>query len=211
MDRRDPRARELADVQSERVSRHIRTSERRNRAIQDLYEPGSTFKIVTASAALEQHVVQPDDQVDVRGGLIRFGSRVIHDTHDYGVLSFTDVIVKSSNVGAIKVGLRLGPERLGIYARRFGFGRPSSPDFPGESPGILWDPAKQTDSALASMAMGYQVGVTPLQMAAAVSSVANGGELLQPRVVRAVVRDGGAFRFRARSSGARSTRASRPS
>jgi cell division protein FtsI (penicillin-binding protein 3) len=114
----------------------------------------------------------------------------VHDTHDYGVLSFTDVIVKSSNIGAIKVGLRLGPERLGIYARRFGFGRPSSPDFPGESPGILWDPAKQNDSALASMAMGYQVGVTPLQMAAAVSSVANGGQLIQPRVVRAVVRDG---------------------
>ena len=165
-------------------------AERRNRAIQDLYEPGSTFKIVTASAALEQHVVQPDDRIDVRGGLIHLGSRVVRDTHDYGILSFTDVIVKSSNIGAIKVGLRLGPERLGIYARRFGFGRPSSPDFPGESPGILWDPAKQNDSALASMAMGYQVGVTPLQMAAAVSSVANGGQLIQPRVVRAVIKDG---------------------
>ena len=170
--------------------RDTQDGERRNRAIQDLYEPGSTFKIVTASAALEQQVIQPDDQVDVRGGLIRLGSRVVRDTHDYGVLSFTDVIVKSSNIGAIKVGLRLGPERLGIYARRFGFGRPSSPDFPGESPGILWDPAKQNDSALASMAMGYQVGVTPLQMAAAVSSVANGGQLIQPRVVRAVVKDG---------------------
>jgi cell division protein FtsI (penicillin-binding protein 3) len=170
--------------------RDTQDGERRNRAIQDLYEPGSTFKIVTASAALEQHVIQPDDQIDVRGGLIRLGARVVHDTHDYGVLSFTDVIVKSSNIGAIKVGLRLGPERLGIYARRFGFGRPSSPDFPGESPGILWDPAKQNDSALASMAMGYQVGVTPLQMAAAVSSVANGGQLIQPRVVRAVVKDG---------------------
>jgi membrane peptidoglycan carboxypeptidase len=79
---------------------------------------------------------------------------------------------------------------MGIYARRFGFGRPTSPDFPSESPGILWDPSRQNDSALASMAMGYQVGVTPLQMAAAVSSVANGGDLLQPRVVRAVTRDG---------------------
>jgi cell division protein FtsI (penicillin-binding protein 3) len=165
-------------------------AERRNRAIQDLYEPGSTFKIVTASAALEQHVIQPDDRIDVRGGRIHLGSRVVRDTHDYGILSFTDVIVKSSNIGAIKVGLRLGRERLGMYARRFGFGRPSSPDFPGESPGILWDPAKQNDSALASMAMGYQVGVTPLQMAAAVSSVANGGQLIQPRVVRAVIKDG---------------------
>jgi len=166
--------------------------DRRNRAIQDLYEPGSTFKIVTASAALEQKLLKPTDLVDTSPGVIRFGSRVIDEDkhHNYGVLSFTDVIVRSSNVGAIKIGLRVGPERLGLYARRFGFGHPTSPDFPSESPGILWDPARQSESALASMSMGYQVGVTPLQMAAAVSSVANGGELLQPRVVRAVTRDG---------------------
>lgn len=163
---------------------------RRNRAVQDLYEPGSTFKIVTASAALEQELVHPDDLIDVRGGTIRFGSRVVRDTHDYGVLSFTDVIVKSSNVGAIRVGLRLGPERLESYVRRFGFGRRSSPDFPSETAGIVWSAAKLTDSALASVSMGYQVGVTPLQMAAAASSVANGGQLVEPRVVRAVVRNG---------------------
>src|SRR5204862_3976294 len=130
--------------------------------------------------------------VDTNPGVIRFGSRVVDEDkhHNYGVLSFTDVIVRSSNVGAIKIGLRVGSERLGLYARRFGFGHPTSPDFPSESPGILWDPVKQTESALASMAMGYQVGVTPLQMASAVSSVANGGELVQPRVVRAVIRDG---------------------
>jgi cell division protein FtsI (penicillin-binding protein 3) len=164
--------------------------ERRNRAVQDIYEPGSTFKVVTASAALEERVVDPDDVIDVSGGRIRFGSRVIDDTHDYGSLSFTDVIVKSSNVGAIKVGLMLGPDRLGDYVRRFGFGRALSPDFPGETSGIVWDPAKLDNSALASMSMGYQVGVTPLQMVAAVSSVANGGDLIQPRVVRALVRDG---------------------
>jgi len=165
---------------------------RRNRAIQDLYEPGSTFKIVTASAALEQKLLAPTDMIDTNPGVIRFGSRVIDEDkhHNYGVLSFTDVIVKSSNVGAIKIGLRVGPERLGLYARRYGFGHANSPDFPGESPGILWNPAKQNESALASMSMGYQVGVTPLQMAAAVSSVANGGELVQPRVIRAVIRDG---------------------
>jgi len=164
--------------------------ERRNRAVQDIYEPGSTFKIVTAGAALEERVITPEDIVDVSGGRIRFGSRVIEDTHDYGSLSFTDVIVKSSNVGAIRVGLSLGPERLGVYARRFGFGRALSPDFPGETPGIVWDPTKLDNSALASMSMGYQVGVTPLQMVAAVSSVANGGDLIQPRVVRALIRGG---------------------
>ena len=111
---------------------------------------------------------------------------MIDDTHDYGTLSFTDVMVKSSNVGAIKVGLKLGPERLGLYVRRFGFGRALSPDFPGETTGIVWDPRKLDNSALASMSMGYQVGVTPLQMVAAVSSVANGGDLIQPRVVRAL-------------------------
>ena len=164
--------------------------ERRNRAVQDIYEPGSTFKVVTASAALEEQVIGPDDVIDVSGGRIRFGSRVIDDTHDYGSLSFTDVIVKSSNVGAIKVGLRLGPDRLSAYVRRFGFGRALSPDFPGETSGIVWDPAKLDNSALASVSMGYQVGVTPLQMVAAVSSVANGGDLIQPRVVRALVREG---------------------
>jgi cell division protein FtsI (penicillin-binding protein 3) len=163
---------------------------RRNRAVQDIYEPGSTFKVVTASAALEERVIGIDDLIDVSGGRIRFGSRVIHDTHNYGTLSFTDVMVKSSNVGAIRVGLTLGPERLGLYVRRFGFGRALSPDFPGETTGIVWDPRHLDNSALASMSMGYQVGVTPLQMVAAVSSVANGGDLMQPRVVRALILDG---------------------
>ncbi len=143
------------------IYRDASDDERRNRAIQDLYEPGSTFKIVTASAALEQKVIQPDDQVDVRGGVIHLGSRVVHDTHDYGVLSFTDVIVMSSNIGAIKVGLRLGQQRLGIYARRFGFGRPSSPDFPGESPGILWDPSRQDEGAGRAARSGPPPGRSP--------------------------------------------------
>ena len=119
------------------------------------------------------------------------------------MLSFTDVIVKSSNVGAIKVGLQLGPQRLGMYARRFGFGRGLSPDFPGEASGILWDPAKLDSSALASMSMGYQVGVTALQMVSAVSAVANGGELIQPRVVRALIPRRPALRREAHRPGPR--------
>jgi cell division protein FtsI (penicillin-binding protein 3) len=170
--------------------RDAREELRRNRAIQDLYEPGSTFKIVTASAAFEERVATPTTIIDASAGNIKFGSRVIRDDHNYGVLSFAEVIVRSSNVGAIKIALKLGPEKVGDYVRRFGFGRTTSPDFRGESSGIVWDPARLTDSALASVAMGYQVGVTPLQMAAAVSAVANGGELVQPRAVRAVIRDG---------------------
>ena len=163
-------------------------SARRNRAVQDLYEPGSTFKLVTASAAIEEGVIAPHDVVDVSAGMIRFGSRVIDDMRRNDQLTFAEVIVKSSNVGAIKVGLRVGAERMGLYVRRFGFGRPSSPDFPGESPGIVWESSKLNDSALASVSMGYQVGVTPLQMAAAASVIANGGTLYEPHVVRAVVK-----------------------
>jgi cell division protein FtsI (penicillin-binding protein 3) len=172
--------------------RHHRDDERRNRAVQDLYEPGSTFKFVTVGAALEDELLGPDTPIETSPGRIVFGSRVIDEDrgHNYGRLSLTDVIVKSSNVGAVKVGLKLGPERLGLYVQRFGFGRRSSPDFPGESPGIVWHPARLTDSAVASVSMGYQVGVTPLQMAAAVSAVANGGELIEPRVVRAVIAGG---------------------
>jgi cell division protein FtsI/penicillin-binding protein 2 len=166
-------------------------TERRNRAVQDVYEPGSTFKVVTASAAFEEHVATPEDPIDVSAGLIRFGSRVIDDVHRYGVLSFRDVLVKSSNVGAIKIGLRLGGERLGRYVERFGFGTRLSRDFRAyENPGLVWDLARCDDSALASVSMGYQVGVTPLQMAAAVSAVANGGELVEPRVVRAFISGG---------------------
>jgi len=163
--------------------------DRRNRATQDVYEPGSTFKIVTASAALEEGIVTPDEIIDTRPGYIRFGSRIVDDDHKYGVMTFEDVIVKSSNVGAIKVGLRTGVDRLSRYVHRFGFGEVLARDFAGQSRGI-WNPNGLDESGLASVSMGYQVGVTPLQMVTAVSAVANGGLLMQPRIVRAVVRNG---------------------
>jgi cell division protein FtsI (penicillin-binding protein 3) len=173
--------------------REFEEVERRNRAVQDLYEPGSTFKVVTASAAIEEKVMPIDTMIDTRPGVLNIAGRPKPVTefghHDYGVLSFTDVIVRSSNIGAIKIGFRVGTERLSRYVSLFGFGHPVSPDFPGESPGIVWSPGKWTESALASVSMGYQVGVTPLQMVTAVSAVANGGELIEPRVIRAIYRD----------------------
>jgi len=182
----------LANAPTFNPNAYSRFSEtaRRNRAIQDIYEPGSTFKIVTASAALEEGFITPDDLLDVSAGMWRYGSRQVDDVHRYGVLTFTNVIVKSSNVGAIKVGLRLGPERLGRYVSRFGFGQANLPDFRGENAGIVWNPAKLDPGAVASVSMGYQVGVTPVQMVTAVSSIANGGTLFEPHVVRAVIRDG---------------------
>ena len=165
---------------------------RRNRAVQDLYEPGSTFKIVTASAAIEEKVMPVDTLIDTNPGFIRIGNSIVDEFQGkkYGVLSFRDVIVHSSNVGAIKIGFRVGTERLSRFVSLFGFGRRVSPDFPGESPGIVWKPEQWTERALASVSMGYQIAVTPLQMAAAFSSVANGGEYIEPRVLRAIYRDG---------------------
>ena len=164
---------------------------RRNRAIQEIYEPGSTFKIVTASAAIEEGVLSPSDLIDCAPGHIVLGGwRTVRDVHAYGMLSFEDVIVKSSNVGAIKAGLKLGPERLGEYVKRFGFGQRLAPGIPGQTAGIVWSPSQLDDSAIASVSMGYQIGVTPLQMVTAVSSVANGGKLLEPHLLRATIRDG---------------------
>jgi cell division protein FtsI (penicillin-binding protein 3) len=164
----------------------------RNRAVQEVYEPGSTFKIVTASAALEEGVLKPSDLIDTNPGVLKIPgrSKPIRDDHRVGVVTFEDAIVHSSNVAAVKAGARVGAERLGRYIKRFGFGERLSPDFGGESGGVVFDPARLDDSALASVSMGYQVSVTALQMAAATSAVANGGMLVQPRLVRATVKDG---------------------
>src|SRR5262249_5703214 len=139
-----------------------------------------------------ERVLPIDTMINTDPGQIQIGPRVVREyqNHNYHTLSFTDVIVKSSNVGAIKIGFRVGTERMSRFVSLFGFGRQISPDFPGENPGIVWTPDKWTESALASVSMGYQVGVTPLQMVAAISSVARGGEYVEPRVVRAVYQNG---------------------
>ena len=164
---------------------------RRNRAVQDIYEPGSTFKIVTASAALEEQIATRDRMFDVTAGSIRLGrSRVADMQVSKQPLSFDDVIVRSSNVGAVQIGLGLGPERLLRYVRRFGFGEALAHDLAGQQRGIVppLDSFTQ-DRQIASVAMGYGVGVTALQMATAVSAIANGGLLIEPRLVRAVIRN----------------------
>jgi len=166
--------------------------ERRNRAVQEIYEPGSTFKIVTAAAAIEEGVMGVNDMIDTAPGFIKIGSRKpIYDVGNRsGLMTFDDVMVRSSNVGAIKIGWQVGAERLNRYVRRFGFGEIHAPDFRGVSGGIVWRPELLDASALASVSMGYQVSVTPMQMAAATAAVANGGTLFEPRLVRAVIRDG---------------------
>jgi len=173
------------------VYREFDDADRRNRAVQDLYEPGSTFKVVTVSAALEEKLMTPETLIDTNPGRIQIGKAVIteNENHNYQVIPLREVIVRSSNIGAIKIGFRLGTDTLSRYVGLYGFGRPVSRDFPSESSGIVWAPEKWTELARAEVSMGYQVAVTPLQIVAAVSAVANGGEYVEPRVIHAVYLD----------------------
>ena len=178
------------------VYREFEESTRRNRAVQDLYEPGSTFKVVTVSAALEEKVMTPDTIIDTNPGRIQVApGRIVkeNDNHNYGVIPLSQVIVESSNVGAIKIGWKIGAERMSRYVGLYGFGGQVSRDFPNENAGIVGNTATLNTGALASVAMGYQVAVTPLQIVAAVSSVANGGQYVEPRVIHAVYRDNRRF------------------
>lgn len=159
----------------------------RNRVTQETIEPGSVFKIVTMAAALERGVAHVDERIDTTGGRIDLGSSTIWDTQNYGVLTLSDVFAKSSNVGTVRVGLKLGPDTLIEYARRFGFGRRSSPHFHAEEAGKVYDPATLSNDELARVSIGYQIGVTPLQMAAAVAAIANGGLLIEPHLIRAEI------------------------
>ncbi len=161
----------------------------RNRAVQDVYEPGSTFKIVTASAGLEEGIVTPSQVIDCQDGSIQVANIRIreHDGNAYGLMSFEDVIAHSSNVGTIKVALSLGPERLYDYARRFGFGQTSGIQLPGEAAGILRPTEKWSKVSNAAIAIGQEVAVTPLQMAHAMCIVANGGRSVPPHIVDRIV------------------------
>ena len=163
-----------------------------NRAALEIYEPGSTFKLVTAAAAFQEVHMSPLRLFDVGAGQIKFGKWTIHDDHHMASpMTMTDVIVHSSNVGAVKIGMALGPEIISRYVSRFGFGEINARDIPFQRSGIVdKNLAKAPDISLASVSMGYHVGVTPLQVAAAFASVANGGELVAPRLVRAIVTDG---------------------
>jgi cell division protein FtsI/penicillin-binding protein 2 len=167
--------------------------EKLNRAAQHIYEPGSTFKSFIAAAALEVLRMPTTRMFDTSAGYISFGPRRIHEFggHRYQALSFMDVIVKSSNVGAVKIGQALGSDVVSRYVYRFGFGETLARDIPHQRAGLVDKRLPQfKPSELASLSMGYQIGVTPLQMVAAVGSIANGGELIAPHVVRATIVDG---------------------
>ena len=161
-------------------------SQWRNRAVADSYEPGSIFKIITAAAALQEHVVTPDEVIDCGGGSIEVAGQRINDLSPHDKLRFRDVIAKSSDVGVIRVAQRLGRENLERYVRAFGFGAPTGVGLPGESGGLLRPLSKWSPLSLASISFGQEIGITALQMAAAVGAVANGGYLMKPLIVRQI-------------------------
>ncbi|GIV60100.1 MAG: penicillin-binding protein 3 [Rhodothermaceae bacterium] len=155
----------------------------RNRAITDRMEPGSTFKLVTAVAAVEQGVVALEDSIETGDGWMVIHGRTLKDTHAFGTLTFAGVIAHSSNVGMAKVAMRLDPGVFYQYARNLGFGQNTWIDLPGEVPGLLKKPAAWSGTTLTSMSRGYEVDATPLQVLAAYSALANGGLLVRPYVV----------------------------
>jgi cell division protein FtsI (penicillin-binding protein 3) len=158
---------------------------RMNRAVGALYEPGSVFKIVTLSAAIDQGITTPDEVVDCQMGAIYIAGHRIRDHKAYGLLTVSQILAHSSDVGAIKIGLRLGAPKFYEYIRAYGFGAPTGVDLPGENRGLLRHVENWTPVSVGSISMGQEVGVTPLQMINAVSAVANGGLLYHPHVVLA--------------------------
>ena len=158
----------------------------KNHAVSDVFEPGSMFKTVTVSAALEEKVTGPDDRYDVSQGFIVIGGARMRDAHRMGVLTTSQVIAQSSNVGAIKIGMRLGEERLYKYMRAFGFGQPTGIELPGETRGLVKPVKNWSKTSIGAMSMGQEVGVTPLQMTSAISAIANDGVYNAPRIVAGV-------------------------
>jgi cell division protein FtsI/penicillin-binding protein 2 len=165
---------------------------RRNRSILDLYEPGSTFKIITLSALLEEGLSSPNEVINCRAGTARIGRKVYHEAkRSFEDLTLTQVIAKSSNVGTVKLALRLGEEKLHHYVESFGFGQKTGIDLPGEENGLLRPVSQWSKISIGAISIGQEIGVTPLQMVRAASAIANGGHLVTPHVVRRVLSPAG--------------------
>jgi cell division protein FtsI (penicillin-binding protein 3) len=159
---------------------------RANWALQNIYEPGSTFKVVAFSAAIEKRLAKPDDHIDCQMGSIIVAKRVIHDHHAFGSLTIAEALAKSSNVAAIKLGLRVGDATMYDYITRFGFGSRTGIELPGETAGLVRPLNRWQPSSIGSIAIGQEVGVTPLQMAVAFGALANDGVRIAPHLIREI-------------------------
>jgi cell division protein FtsI (penicillin-binding protein 3) len=159
---------------------------RLNRAVGWVYEPGSTFKLIAVAAALEEKLTNPNEYIDCQGGKIMLAGHTIHDDKPHYVLSLTDMVAESSDVGTIKLALRLGDDRLYRYIRAFGIGAKTNVELPGEERGLLRPPEKWSGISIGEMSIGQEAAVTPLQMVTMYSAIANGGMLFEPRIVHDV-------------------------
>jgi cell division protein FtsI (penicillin-binding protein 3) len=162
-----------------------------NRAISDMFEPGSTFKVVVATAALEAGLTRPDEMIDCLNGAITIGRHVFHDHKPYGLLSFSQILEFSSNVGAARLGLRLGEERLYKWLRIFGFGSKTGVDLPGEFAGRVLDWSDWSGLSIGAISFGQEVGVTSIQILTAINAIANGGYRVRPFIVDRIIDEEG--------------------
>ena len=155
----------------------------KNRAVSDVYEPGSVFKTVTYSAAIEQHVVKPEDKVDCQDGSINVFGMTIHDAHKMGVMTIAEAYAHSSDVAAIKTGMKLGDVRFDDYIRDYGFGAQTGIELPGETRGLKKPVNRWSKVSIGAMSMGQEIGVTAVQIISMVSTIANDGVYTPPRIV----------------------------
>jgi cell division protein FtsI (penicillin-binding protein 3) len=171
------------------VANEVPAEARMNRAVTALYEPGSTFKLITLAAAFDQGITRPGEVFDCENGAVYVAGHRIRDHKPFGMLNVAEILAQSSDVGAIKIALRLGAPKFYDYIRAFGFGQLTGVDLPGESKGILRRLENWSAISIGSISMGQEVGVTPIQLISAVSAIANGGMLYKPHVVAELRRE----------------------
>ena len=169
------------------IKKEIRPEALKNRAVSDVYEPGSTFKVVTLSAGLEEKVTRPEEMFDCQMGSIVINGMRIRDSKPHGLLSVADILAESSDVGAIKVALRLGEDRFYKYIRAFGFGQQTGIELPGETRGLTKPVERWSKVSIGAISMGQEIGITPLQLISLVSTIANDGVRVPPRIVAGTI------------------------
>lgn len=163
----------------------------RNRAINDFFEPGSIFKIVTASTALEENAVDLNDKFDCENGAWKIGKRILHDHRPHGILTFREVIEMSSNIGTVKAASKFGPEKMYKYMQLFGFYEKTGIDLPGEVVGMNRPLSSWSATSMLAIPMGQEVTTTAIQLARAISVIADNGFLVKPHVVKSIIDEDG--------------------
>jgi len=172
------------------IRKEIKNEALKDRAVSDIYEPGSTFKMVTISAGLEEKITRPDEMFDCQMGSIVINGMRIRDSKPHGVLSVADILAESSDVGAIKVALRLGEDRFYKYIRAFGFGQQTGIELPGETRGLTKPVERWSKVSIGAISMGQEIGISPLQLTSLISTIANDGVHVPPRIVAGTIAAG---------------------